>query len=102
MIFISTHKKIIKKNFYQPTNSRFFYMLPETKETFSGPQMNIGPTYLGCVLATLTMTRSREPKPGHALKRLGPQWPHDPVTPVPRFENQVFSLGSWSWSMISK
>ena len=43
----------------------------------------------GCVLATLTMTGSREPKPGQALKRLGP---HDLVTPVPQFENRVFHL----------
>ena len=35
------------------------------------------------------MTRSREPKPGHAPKRLGP---HDLVTPVPRFENRVFHV----------
>ena len=35
------------------------------------------------------MTGSSEPKPGHALKRLGP---HDLVTPVPRFENRVFHL----------
>ena len=38
---------------------------------------------------TLTMTGPWEPKPGHAPKRLGP---HDLVTPVPRFENQVFHL----------
>ena len=35
------------------------------------------------------MTGSREPKPGQALKRIGP---HDLVTPVPRFENRVFHL----------
>ena len=35
------------------------------------------------------MTGSWKSKPGHALKRLGP---HDLVTPVPRFENQVFHL----------
>ena len=35
------------------------------------------------------MTGSWEPKPGHALKRLGP---HDLVTPVPAFENRVFHL----------
>ena len=35
------------------------------------------------------MTGSWEPKPGQALKRLGP---HDLVTPVPQFEIQVFQL----------
>ena len=35
------------------------------------------------------MTGSREPKPGQALKRLGP---HDLVTPVPGFEDRVFHL----------
>ena len=35
------------------------------------------------------MTGSSEPKPGHALKRLGT---HDLVTPVPQFENRVFHL----------
>ena len=44
---------------------------------------------LGCDLAALTMTRSSEPKPGHVPKRLGP---HDLVTRVPGFENQVFHL----------
>ena len=44
---------------------------------------------LGCVLATLTITVSRQPKPGHAPKRLGP---HDLVTPVHGFEKRVFHL----------
>ena len=35
------------------------------------------------------MTGSREPKPGHAPKRLGP---HDLVRPVPGFEDRVFHL----------
>ena len=35
------------------------------------------------------MTGSGEPKPGQALKRLGP---HDLVTPVPGFEDRVFHL----------
>ena len=44
---------------------------------------------IGCVLATLTMTGSREPKPAQALKRLGP---HDRVMPIPGFEDRVFHL----------
>ena len=36
-----------------------------------------------------TMTGFSEPKPGQALKRLGP---HDLVTPVPGFEDRVFHL----------
>ena len=47
------------------------------------------PRMLGCVLATLTITVSRQPKPGHAPKRFGP---HDLVTPVHGFENRVFHL----------